>query len=1190
MADKLEDALASFERGSRNVGRGVLDVAQFPSYVLNQLVGSADLAGKIATGKSFLESTGLDKYLGFDAYQRGVAAGDKLLLNYDPADETPVDRATRIAAGALVPVPAATVAPGIRNVQQAPTLARVIETAIPGTPVPGASVGTLAANAVVPIAIDAGVQAGIDALAPGIEVVDLADEPPQIQAVDLFDEAQIEPVDMIADSDQEDSMSWGLMLAAGVAAGLGALVARRSANLNKFVRKTEESPDTVASIQSGLKNLLYDDKAGVIDRLREVNAEQIIDAIRTTIPTQAMGSRVIESMHSGQFINSQLRLTRADGTKLSVANLLSAMTKLPGDKQQSFERLMRLSDDMDRVRNGLPTTSRINDIGLLSNEVAQLRNDPVLAAMQDDYLLTFRKTLEWAVEQGYVSKDKQTGLLLNQPAYSPAVPLQASGPLDRILHAVLPEETRDSIYDTLRFMTQRSVSSTDPIRNLLSAPQSLELYFAAMSTAVTRNAVLRDTLKALEETPWVTRLNAKPGDLDQVVTVKKNGEIVYYKVNAPELYQSLDFTPERLNKVVTAFNTSRKIAQAGSTGTFIDIVSTALTGVPLFLARGMSYEAAMTTLLRPNRGGGPLEQLKEIGKDATRLVAAPITVSGRVLNSEISRIFAQELASSHIAQTGPYKALEAVLGSQRLQTWHRAAMENYLNSTMRAYNRGGGGFAAYTDVADVDNIRSLLTTTMPRYATWAAKETGGRVAAAQTAMGATYKIASAIHNTAQNAWRIEYMAQHYKPGMKDADFTKLMREAGELSGDFRVKGSEHVFRPTVPYGNVMVQSTRQIMNMMKDHPVRMATVLTGMAATAIGSVAYQTWNDPEFRDLYWNRLTPAQRTQGLVYADPNNPDGWGYMFTWPNEISGLIGMMTETLADTLGMKTGEFYQNPDMLEALIGAKLQPINERDLAATQRAGLERYLGREGPLGAPLFQGIAAATGNRIDVPGALRGEGDVFKPAGSDPDVIGAEVKAQGQYLSNLTTEMIDAQFGQFGSLMIAFANGVNAPYGARGIDAGLHKMQEELEKRQARSLPFNAQEQQLSVWTAASPELYEKKAAFNNLLEIDRQKNDPYTKDMYANYPNELKQAAFYATQLKTTHDFNSRMLNKMRRDLALFQRRNASTDELNETIKDLQDMQKSMLGWYDEFEFTIRDRMRLDNFKLKEVPNLAQSP
>jgi len=113
---------------------------------------------------------------------------------------------------------------------------------------------------------------------------------------------------------------------------------------------------------------------------------------------------------------------------------------------------------------------------------------------------------------------------------------------------------------------------------------------------------------------------------------------------------------------------------------------------------------------------------------------------------------------------------------------------------------------------------------------------------------------------------------------------------------------------------------------------------------------------------------------------------------------------------------------PQRQEALTGFKMDISQPRDLDMTARAGLERFLGREGPLGAPALQAGAALTGSQIDVPGALIEGKSPFRPLSTDEDVIGREVKAQGDYLSSLTTEVIDAQFTQLGSLAIAFANG------------------------------------------------------------------------------------------------------------------------------------------------------------------------
>ena len=1012
----------------------------------------------------------------------------------------------------------------------------------------------------------------------------------------------------------------GLGVFAGGAVGLrlatqGARQARRSSTELSGRRPLMNGTSLTSRIMGGI--------AQSDQVLRDVirnsgGSEDTVNRLTRNTP-QASDVIIGRVINTGQFPNSSVSMQ-------SPAATLEALGKDLAEDEWNIlsDGLLARTALDDRARVGVATSLADLDDAALGQRVAAMQANPRVAAYADQLTTAYRRSLDYMLEQGYISQTAFDDMVRDMPNY---VPLRRSGQTEqtgsRLFGGATSEYRGDTQLANLLERTEvegagvKTGDALDPIRGLPD-------YITNVVRNVEQNTMRVELMDIMLGNPEVSRsIKMVPigeSSVDpRAVTIRRDGVQEIYLVDDPAIRAALQFS-SRLgqNVLMDVVSLPTRLTQAALTGPlapfFQSVVSPAYDMTLGTALRPRGYDLGLLSEaannLIPNLddipwpggrpGGMAKDTLRVVGDrlkalDPTVLIT-PVTGAARLGWDSLIQAQALSLTEQLIRQDGLlYRAL-GQQGTRALRDRLAAAYEASYKSQMEEVGATSSGLMLSESVGQGIGA---LTNTAPNFYARASRRAmdeaiDGNPELISSLLQQTNQVVNRIGSAApvrayMSLMRILGEGFRYQAFATNAARAGRSAEAAQEVGNQTRRLSSDVFQRgasepinqgnrVVLYGNVGVQSLAQVGRQLKDQPI--TTALN--TATFIGLAAalqYALAADPDTQE-YIRTLTPEQQAGRIVLA----PDVYVPV---ANELRTLWGPLAISMNDLSGLSAGTYNENyaaafNEMLEG------QPLSEGS-ALDSRTAFDASLKQSNPYAnilasVPLLGAAASSMGfdpgmsAYANEPSEIRAQGvSGFGGEGqlANDNLLGVDVSATTmavieELMTGVTTNFLRSAM----DVQRALDEDVDTE---QAIEIGLSRFTDQSGRRAGplRGVLFQDQVFERSSNTANSRLYFAKVDGIDRLEQIYNldYSNQSFTsqQDTAQARPNEQERVNVFGTQLQPILEITHDMSN----DLSEIRSRISG---LNKAISDVRNQTRT----------TIEERNTAVNEYREEVEDLTE--
>lgn len=712
-----------------------------------------------------------------------------------------------------------------------------------------------------------------------------------------------------------------------------ATIAGPDPELTPFKTATTPGESLITQTQDA-KHVLTSQLGRATDDVTEKAFEQQIDLM-----TRAGGAAQIDTiLKSGIYPGGAIR-----GPAMVVVQ--KEFQQLTPEAQQRISQGMVGQDLLENrayIRKSTKDPNRTTDLPGIDDATAKSWAQALEGDAQSNLFAmrlrqTMRDALEYAAQEGRISKSQLTKMLRERPMY---VPMRRAG-----------EDLSESEFNML---LQRTTEAGKGAQEVLNPIQSAESYIAELTRRTMNNTVRRDWLDKMKTTTDQGLLNSfKQVDewSSDAVTIYRDGKPEHYVFADPLVKKALELNPIMANSAWAAG--FRSFNQQNQTGVF----------APLKSVRSMIWDTiAAANYREAGRSFGLLDgalQAASNGKFAFRgdivggIGSAAIGL-GRTAGARLAATIAEGIEADLRSGTGMWNQLPKPMATM-VATRMRDA---YLNSVYHAFERGGRNAALLND--DMLQASQMLKGSTDRL-----KNSAFGRAMGDTGLASLWRFYTQTLDTLQNAVKVQYVAEN----MGRAPTDQLVHEARSIGGgDMSLRGLGRVDKATsttpaadktigllagstklaadwLPYANATLQGLAKL-GEVAARPGQRMTFVAGLAGSvgsiAAASVILNSGMSPEWREAYWSM--PSWWRMSNIPLPVG--DKFGDMITVPvpPELSPVVAMVQNGVDQMLGLSNGQAAGiGPDMWQAIkdtVGFPMPPMFNAALAlGGGRASIEQ-----------------------------------------------------------------------------------------------------------------------------------------------------------------------------------------------------------------------------------------------------------
>ena len=527
----------------------------------------------------------------------------------------------------------------------------------------------------------------------------------------------------------------------------------------------------------------------------------------------------------------------------------------------------------------------------------------------------------------------------------------------------------------------------------------------------------------------------KPGK--NTVSFFRHGKEVHYQIRDEALYSTLLNQPVM---VVPVLNAARSMVHFWATGA----------GNPFFVWKSAMFDTLLSPFTRMSGDSlGPLDEIIRrasggkydmsnfVGIDPTVVANWPVG-SARFLYGAFIKEMGERLDASINANTIFARSLNAL--GVPADAVLKVIDDAYMRSTHFLWNSVGGGANAGT-LATPEALRASISQSAPNVVGYLHRMDTNPVNPRQAMLRAQARITAhsgwraytALMNALHNGVKFQHFAANTVPktGQTAAMRKKQVIRAGKASRELTVDPSRtgdgwwyRAYASSALWGNIGVQSLYQFSRAFRDHPYRMATMLSATGFATLGWLNQMFGGDEDAAKYYFQTLTPSQRVQlGIpMYVDERGDIQ--YLPVDPM-LRPLIAMTTE-LYGALAGHTAAMPRDDEQrtlftraVNEMFGGSITEKQEDDIFAGMATGAVNALpGLDVPV-INLGMKQAGLTTQNSAVPWMMQ-RGQMFVPERDSLISPVEERTVEGvmpKFIENVMTEML----GSFGRKMV---DGVN----------------------------------------------------------------------------------------------------------------------------------------------------------------------
>lgn len=813
----------------------------------------------------------------------------------------------------------------------------------------------------------------------------------------------------------KQAAEWSAVLGVGAVAAL-----RGRTNLADIIQQTPNLPPARQSIATTLKTQLVDKNAPVTDALAKVGADRVITRTQTTASGQALGSKTEATMMSGLLPETSiLTNVRPAGWIEEFGRLERTNPKMAGD----LDKLLRIRDDLDSRAAGQGTAFHgVSDAALRAEEL-KLASNPALSRMAAHQQDLMKKLLDYMEKRGFISKETHAEISKTHPNYLPRIEaVQGDQKASRewfskglwnALASNDPVRGKHAIQQLL----ERSNASL-PREQLLDAKTSVAVAYESAIRAVETNALRRQVVDALygqKDRNGHLIVEKVKEFSPEVVTIIRNGKHEYYKVADPVMRQALEFAPNTVNAVNAA---ARNAFQRLTTGNIAEMWNVlASGGVPIQTIKTLMWDTPLAIAARPKGTSfGILEAMR----------ALPQGVLDGIYEKTLRNLLA---ATDKMVMSDFFSGAVSPATAKR---WNDKLREMWATSTIGMFKRHGGAGGHTIDLADYDNLRTMM-------ANYAPLSYHNSIRAGTLSSGARtlFNQWTWLHETLNQSLRHGFMDVNLPKPKNFAELTARWREiediankTARLTADYRARGRSPI-TGSVLYANPAIQEFAKITEVMKKNPTRLIGTYASVALAGFGLMLSQFDEHPELAKYFFDNHSDVLARGIPIFLDPTNPDSMAVV-----EVTHSMGAFAAPaitfLASIFGLTDGTYWSASSLRDAVRGyfdlgeAEQRRITNAAEGAAKRAAI--------PIGGPITRAATSATGLSLEPDRFLEKEGrsrlDPTKKGIYDP------TDAWVRNIVEDTTGLIGAEmYALYSAVDAAVSSGKSIPSGMeKGIDA------------------------------------------------------------------------------------------------------------------------------------------------------------
>lgn len=1007
------------------------EMGSFGRYVPNFVWGLSALGG---LGVEAIEGAlGVDTGLDTETAARYAASGTEY-VNDALGTENPD---TILSSFARFGLPGLLPLPGLRGIEKLGPVARAsIDFALPM--LQSRSIPGVLGSSVAPFLLDQGLtelteptaDTIFDVKLPSLEVVPAASAQTAEEAgKDEPDLIEVKPVQPNVDS-EDYSGELMLLLATGLGIASGVRAARAKRDITQQGRaaqltgETQEpapvhpgrttkytgmiSGGTESTVNSAIERFetqFIDRNTPLYRNLKRAGLSEeqlaLMEArIRLGTTTQAQSSILRNTMMTGILPNSRVQLPRLANHYEGLSTLTPAQRALYDDALIAGTIL----DDMDASgvkvwgAKGRTQVTR----GDLQDIVNRAADDPKVQEYIDEARYFYNQMAEYLAEQGIISNSDRIEWAHNAQRYVPIVAAEeTAGLAERSGKAIsqLFAASDPELVSVTRFLRERGDLPIHRVQpGVPITPSNIhERYLSAIVRYAEVNNTKRNIIDHLVAGDGRTGLRNTDGEAvvkkvgskykgDDVITVRRAGNIERYRVIDPGLHAALQFSPQTVFQVL---NTPRRIAQEFTTGTLN----------PLFAPTSAMYELFGAMTMKPSgRAAGIIDRGMDkvlgrklsdiIGVDPSHVLSIPVGTMRGIYGQMLGAM--QRNVDLQLRKDGN---LVKMIGEPGVQRLSKILTEAYDRSTYTLFMRGAGNAIFLENAGPLPTTASALHDLASNYT----KAVSGSVKDQLLASGAM-RAYRGLLNSIHNSVRLDFLANNVRRDansrivMSPEEVTRVLDDTRRLTGDVTQQAGDpntpigkvsQAFTQNAVYANHFVQVSAQLARMFQKQPRQTLTAMSALGMSGLGFLATQFNNDPEAEKHYWDTLTVEQRASFIPIYEDGKPKA---LIMIPPEMRPFWAPVVEATGSMFGFKSqhrgsphgramrnlfgvavnGEFNEADftDLETASVGSIAQSVLPDPFGPTARLGAN-ILGAVDPQNPYTGRGTAYAPINRAQV---------------------------------------------------------------------------------------------------------------------------------------------------------------------------------------------------------------------------------
>lgn len=685
----------------------------------------------------------------------------------------------------------------------------------------------------------------------------------------------------------QDGEGWGMTGAIGAAAGATALATAvmRPGRASKVLEKLVDSGLGPQGITPSVAK-----KASTIGNLRSTTAREaaadvaneVLDdkaIIRSTLERTGVDSERVADLdnlaRSTAAQTTDIQYRRA--TREGILDPAGEVRTIPWDviersykslnqtQQQTFNNAYSALDELGRRNRGIePSYDKDVTNDLLRQRVQLGRNEPAVNKLMQSYQKYHDDWITARYNAGIID-DAQRAREAGSGAYMHNVEAEL---FDSIWERVRDRLTNSSAERRIGLPPSEKQADVGGMVAKLSPMEAGRRYTLQQIQNTAQNRVRREVLSTLQgrhqqrsQNSIVRKLRKgeKATGNTQTITVRNFGKDETYAVGDQRLYNALMYRPRTS---VPMFNATRKVFQKFTTGNFN----------PLFAGVSALYDhsAGLMGVRTSQSVGGVLDQGLKNGfaavgvpkgvadsiraglRPGTAIVDLPLNVVEGVSKGLYGRM--KQMRTERLIQRAAESGLQVDEDAARI------AIDEYSDSMYALAERAGyspGAFSAVDEGSEnvIKEMQGFVGNTVP--------------------VRAYVNLLESIRDSARMAHFSRNVSQaQIESGTSQLTGKELRRVAAstrDLGADItKQSGIQTVNKAlsTVPYGNVIMQSTAHLVHQMMTNPAAWSTMLaiSGMRLLQMQSMS------PEARE-YWETQIPAYKRTDEFWMEVPREDG-----------------------------------------------------------------------------------------------------------------------------------------------------------------------------------------------------------------------------------------------------------------------------------------------------------------------------